>query len=518
MRTTRHNTFAFAAGMVSLAAACTIGAGQEAFAWDFAGFEEAESYSVGLHPGMVAMGDINNNGFKDLVVTNTGSNSISVLLNDGAGSFPTRHDFQVQSLPAGVAVADLDGDGNLDIVVANSQSGTVSVLPGMGDGTFGARADLPVGSPTPVTVAIGDVNGDQTPDIVVGAPSAIPESASALIVLPGLGDGTFGDPVVFPVAFPPIEIALADFNGDGWLDIVAAGVATGAAHVLFNNGSGGFEDPVDLDAGASTTSVAAADFYGDGRIDIAVAGADGVFVFRNIGDGSFAPPLTYTAGDHPWRVTVGDVDGDGSPDLVVANLLSHTVSILRNSGVGIFAPAQHLGVEGSPDKVAIGDLTGNGAPDLAISNTGANALEVRTNLSSVTRPRNFSLLTPTDDAAGLPMPGSNNWFGRPAALEWSAAESKFLDVEYSVVIATDPGLMNVVLEANGLAETSFPIPPGALSPNTTYYWGVTASNARGWRRSSPQSSSFTTANPGDLNGSGIVNAQDLAILLSWWGN
>jgi len=143
---------------------------------------------------------------------------------------------------------------------------------------------------------------------------------------------------------------------------------------------------------------------------------------------------------------------------------------------------------------------------------------VRINLTFGPAPGAFALLAPGDGVVGLPLPETNNWFNAPAALSWSAPPLTFHDPEYSVVIATDPGLMNIVVEAHELTDTSFPIPVGMLSPNTTYYWGVVASNPGGDTLSTPATASFRTANPGDLNGNGAVGAPDLGILLSWWGN
>src|SRR5581483_5318215 len=101
----------------------------------------------------------------DFVTTNDNSNTISVFLNQGNGTF-TRTDYNVGSQPLGVAIADLDGDGKLDLAVTNQSSGTVSVLQGNGDGTFQAKVDFATGG-TPYLLTIADLNNDGHPDILV---------------------------------------------------------------------------------------------------------------------------------------------------------------------------------------------------------------------------------------------------------------------------------------------------------------------------------------------------------------
>src|SRR5262249_36347335 len=124
--------------------------------------------SVGTAPISVAVVDFNGDGKQDLATANRDSNNVSVLLGDGSGAFSpaSRSPLSVRRYPLSVAVGDFNGDGNLDIAVANAGSKNVSVLLGYGTGAFRAASPLSVGR-SPISVVVGDFNQDGKPDIAV---------------------------------------------------------------------------------------------------------------------------------------------------------------------------------------------------------------------------------------------------------------------------------------------------------------------------------------------------------------
>jgi hypothetical protein len=263
--------------------------------------------------------DVNHNGRPDLLVANAGSNSVSVLLGNGNGTFAAAQNFATGTSPEAVAVADLNGDGKPDLIVANDGSSSVSVLLGNANGTFLNAVNFAVGS-GPSSVAVADVNGDGTPDLIVANYGSNRGSVLENNRAPS-GTGTFPGRQDFGVGLSPRSVAVADVNGDGRPDLVVANGGSNSVSVLLGNGNGTFQSAVNYGVGSSPFSVAVADVNGDGRPDLVVANYDsnGVSVLLGNGNGTFQSAVNFGVGSYPLSVAVADVNGDGRPDLVTAN-------------------------------------------------------------------------------------------------------------------------------------------------------------------------------------------------------
>ena len=326
-----------------------------------------------------------------------------------ATDFQAKQDFTTETNPYSVAMGDLDGDGKADLVVANSNSYTVSVYRNtsssgsIGLGSFAAKVDFATGT-FPISVALGDLDGDGKPDLAVlnsgsYTVSVYRNTATSGSIVPG----SFAAEVDFLTGANPRSVALGDLDGDGKPDLAVANSGSNTVSVLRNTATSGsistgsFAAKVNFTTGTTPNSVAIGDLDGDGKPDLAVASvvSNTVSVYHNtatsgsISTGSFAAKVDFTTGDTPISVALGDLDGDGKPDLAVANSGSNTVSVARNTATsgsivpGSFAAKVDFTTGSYPLSVALGDLDGDGKPDLTVANRFSNTVSVLRNMDNI---------------------------------------------------------------------------------------------------------------------------------------
>src|SRR5437867_2190459 len=246
-------------------------------------FQAAQTFAVGDGPTSVAVADFNGDGIQDLATGNWNSGDVSVLLGVGNRTFE-----QPASLPSGVsvispAVGDFDGDGKLDLAVANYSNNNISVFWGNGDGTFQQPPlIIPSGGALPNCVVVGDFNGDGKLDLAVansGNPNLIPPDPGNVAVLLGNGDRTFQAPQTYAVGHTPLTVAVGDFDGDRVPDLAVANFGDsdpqvsdpGNVAVLLGNGDGTFQASQPFAVGTNPQFVAVGDFNGDRVDDLVVA-------------------------------------------------------------------------------------------------------------------------------------------------------------------------------------------------------------------------------------------------------
>ena len=236
------------------------------------GFLAPLAYDAGADPVSVAVADFNGDGKPDLAVANQGNypypnSSVSILLGQGGGTFLPAVSYAAGNNPQSVAVGDFNGDGKQDLAVANYYSANVSVLLGKGDGTFLPAVSYLAGY-GPRSVAAGDFNGDGKQDLAVAvAGDSYNGGGQGVSVLLGKGDGTFQTAQTFPTGTYPISVAVGDFNGDGILDLAVANEDSDNVSVLLGKGDGTFLPAQTFPAGVNPSSVAVGDFNGDGILE-----------------------------------------------------------------------------------------------------------------------------------------------------------------------------------------------------------------------------------------------------------
>jgi hypothetical protein len=343
------------------------------------------AHAVGAGPTRVRAADVNGDGRLDLVATSQTAKAVSMLLNNGDGTFQPARITPVSVGtglgPNDVAVADFDSDGRMDLA-ATSYSG-VSVFTGNGDGTFAGERLLPPAFASRIETA--DVNADGAADLVIpGTSSAappvmvylgrgdgtfqppsttalpavggsakvadvngdgradllLPAQSSGLCRLLGNGDGTFQPAAVYAAGKDPLAMDIGDFNNDGRVDVVTAANTDWSADVLLGNGDGTFQAPRVTAVGYNMSGMTAGDFNGDGRLDFATIAADNtnvpaMCVCLGNGDGTFQARQRFAVGSSPFNPQAGDFNGDGKPDLVAANYSANTLTVLLSVGGGL---------------------------------------------------------------------------------------------------------------------------------------------------------------------------------------
>lgn len=345
---------------------------------------ERTTVPVGEGPGSIAIADVNHDGKPDILVVNTAAETLSVLLGDGKGHFrqaagplcPTGKG------PNDIVVGDFNGDGNPDVVIPDTGTPYLTILLGDGKGGFKPSPHSPFDTkshPHVHGVAAADFNSDGKLDVVT-------DNWGHNQILMFLGDGA-GNLILPGRAFdtgkrPYERVRAADFNKDGKADVVTTDLDQNAVSILLGDGKGGLQNAPGspFPAGVFPWAAAIDDINKDGNLDLVVIPYDrditdpkqlGVTVLLGDGKGGFTPmrgsPFSLAGCRGPDRVATGDVNGDGLRDIVVSCAQNNKVMLFLGAKDGSFQTSS-VAVETGWSGLAVGDLNGDGKDDIVVSN------------------------------------------------------------------------------------------------------------------------------------------------------
>lgn len=330
-------------------------------------------FNVGSSPNTTAVVDLNGDGYRDVIVLNSGEPSIGILLGKGNGLFNNMTRITgVCNTPTGFTVGSFNSniDTFLDIAVSCGGSDSIVVYTGRGDGTFNTPPTVISTAPNatiPLAIVSGDFNKDGRLDLAIAS-----TGGSVVATYTGNGNGGFAGEQIFNVGLSPNSLAVVDLDKDGNLDIVASNAGDNTLSVLNGDGTGGFGPQMTYGSGIGVVSIASADFNKDGWPDLAVAvnGEDNVAIYLNDLTGLLEAPNTNPVGVGPTSLTIVDYDGDGNDDIVAVTNGDSMVSVLPGLGNGAFGGAISRQTVINPAFVSVGDVNGDGTKDFVISGDG----------------------------------------------------------------------------------------------------------------------------------------------------
>ncbi len=369
-------------------------------------------YSTGATPTEIEVGDLNADGRPDVVAGNKTDESLTVLLNNGAGALVAQPTLALGFAPRVIRIVDLNADGKADLVANSDSDSKMRVFVGNGDGTFastpidinldGSRLDL----------QFGDVTGDGRPEMFAPA-----SGGKGIAVWHNAGVGaqiSFDNKKIYDGSIDayPNGLALADLNGDGKLDVVGATHGSETFNVLLNNGDGTFGASTDYhtDLGIQINEVVLRDANGDRKLDAIGKGYAGSYnVMLGNGNGTFQSPH-YVGALGGEGLAVADFNGDGKADLASGNELYGSIAINEGNGDGTFKDdiKEYLFGHRVSD-IAAADFNGDGKIDFAVVDYKNNQVGVVLNTSSqVGNPNPNPNPNPGGSGNPTPAPGATD--------------------------------------------------------------------------------------------------------------
>ncbi len=273
--------------------------------------------------------------------------------------------YRIPNNSASIVVGDFNGDGAPDVAVARLawQSTTLTVVLGDGTGGFVLPGTYYAVGDEGWDVVLGDFNADGIQDL---AASNWGYTLPQVVILQGVGDGTFEERGRHATAIRPSNMAVGDFNADDIADIAVATSGVTSVGLLLGLGGGEFGPCIACPVGGGPRDCCAGDLDGDGDDDLVVQTGSSLRIFLSSGDGSLTAGGVIYNVEGPSAPTLVDLDGDGYLDLVAGETDLDSIAIWYGLGGGTFSSRTRFSTDGEVNAIFPYDLDGNGHMDLVV--------------------------------------------------------------------------------------------------------------------------------------------------------
>ncbi|PSL29014.1 FG-GAP repeat domain-containing protein [Chitinophaga ginsengisoli] len=325
----------------------------------------------------VSVGDLDGDGHLDILLVKGRHWPIAdrVLLGDGAGGIRKAYNLSnISDRSYAGGLADFDGDGFLDVAVSNDapDKKLIYLNDRKGNFTIGSEFGQPEWSTRNLSIA--DINGDGFPDIILANRGDVGRTANNICL--NNGKGQFGADCISFAPYPATTIATADFNKDGFVDLIVPHRDSGQSYIYIGSQDHAYTDNYRIPFGPADATIrvaAAADFNGDNLPDIVTVDEyKGVHLYFGQKDQSFSAGISLAdAKVVPYALTIADLNNDHKPDIIVGHIKASS-TIFFNDGTGRNFKAVSFGdAKGTVYGFGIGDFNEDGIPDIAVARSEA---------------------------------------------------------------------------------------------------------------------------------------------------